>query len=96
MIRTREELLEDVRRVLGDRTDDDALAVIENISDTLENGGEDWQRRYEDNDREWRERYRARFFDGGRDNDTPDKNDKRDDEKRDSHAEDITISDLFE
>lgn len=65
-VRTREELMEAIRSRVGD-TDED-LAFIEDVTDTFSDlearaaDQTDWHTRYEENDREWRERYRARFF----------------------------------
>lgn len=50
---------------VGDRTDDDAIAILEIINDDEIEDGEDWHQRYVDNDKEWRERYTARFKEGG-------------------------------
>lgn len=59
------ELLERLRAFIGDRTDDDALAIIEDVNDSIIEPaeGEDWEQRYKENDAMWRERYKARFFD---------------------------------
>ena len=65
MVKTKDEIMESVKAIVGDRSDDDALAFLEDFSDTIESFGEDWRGKYEENDRAWRERYRARFFDGG-------------------------------
>lgn len=46
---------------VGDRTDDEAISILETINDD----GEDWYQKYIDNDKEWRERYAARFKEGG-------------------------------
>lgn len=69
-IRTRDELLNSVRGLLGDRTDDEALAALEDFTDTVgdyerrvaESG--DWKRKYDENDAAWRQRYRDRFENG--------------------------------
>lgn len=48
---------------LGDRTDDEAIALLE----TIDNEGvdtENWRQRYEDNDAEWRRKYTERFKEG--------------------------------
>lgn len=85
-IRTREELLNAVRERIGDDTSDEALAFIEDVQDTINNyenntnnDGTDWKKKYEDNDKEWRTKYRDRFFHGGveQDDDTPDPQPKR-------------------
>ena len=79
MVRTREELLESIRNKFGDDTSDETLAIIEDISDTMNDyenrtnkDGVNWQERYEENDKMWREKYRDRFFNsnpGGADTD---------------------------
>lgn len=83
---TREQLMEAVRTQVGEDTSDSALALIENINDTINdyetranNGGTDWKKKYEDNDKEWRTKYRDRFFSGGveGDDDTPDPTPKK-------------------
>ena len=84
-IRTRDELLNIVRTRIGDDTSDEAIAFIEDIQDTINNyenntnDGIDWKKKYEDNDREWRTKYRDRFFNGGaeQDDDIPDPAPKR-------------------
>lgn len=85
-IRSRDELLTSIRARLGDDTSDDALALIEDVQDTMTdyenraNGdGVDWKKKYEDNDKEWRTKYRDRFFNSGTDpvDDVPDPTPKR-------------------
>lgn len=72
-IRTMEELRKSVDIILNERTDDEALAFIEDFTDTigeLEKRVEEsvnWKEKYEQNDREWREKYRKRFFEGNDD-----------------------------
>lgn len=58
--RTREELVAAFCAYAGDRNDDDTIALVEDISDSF-GDGEDWQAKYEENDRQWRERYLSRF-----------------------------------
>ena len=50
---------------IGDRTDDEAISILEAINDDGIEDGEDWHQKYVDNDKEWRERYTARFKEGG-------------------------------
>lgn len=68
-VKTREELLESIRTRLGEQTDDETIAFLEDVTDTLTDfetrangGGEDWEQRYKDNDAEWRKKYTERFF----------------------------------
>ena len=70
-IKTKDEILESIKLRLGEDTSDDALSLIEDITDTFTNfesltkDNADWKAKYESNDKEWREKYRNRFFDGG-------------------------------
>lgn len=80
---TREELMNAVRAHVGDDTSDSALALIENINDTVAdyetraNGdGTDWKKKYEDNDKEWRNKYKERFFSGAPSGTDPEPDDK--------------------
>ena len=67
-VRTRDEILESLRARIGDSTDDDTLAFIEDVTDTLSDyetrvsDSTNWKEKYETNDAEWRQRYRDRFF----------------------------------
>lgn len=71
MIVTTEQLLQQITDILGDRTDDESLSLLENASDTLNQytDAENWKQKYEDNDKEWRERYKKRFM--GEDDNPP-------------------------
>lgn len=67
-IKTREEILASLHERFGDESGDDVLGIYEDISDTFtdfENKTKDttnWQQKYEQNDAEWREKYRSRFM----------------------------------
>lgn len=65
---SKEEIMEKINNLLGENTDDESISFLEDISDSLneyetkinENG--DWKTKYEQNDAEWRKRYRERFM----------------------------------
>ena len=67
-VRTQQEILESLKARVGDSTDDDTLAFIEDVTDTLSDyetrvsDSNNWKEKYETNDAEWRQRYRDRFF----------------------------------
>lgn len=69
-IRTMDELRNSLDIILNERTDDEALTFIEDFTDTVEDlekraaENVNWKEAYEENDREWREKYRKRFFEG--------------------------------
>lgn len=73
-IRSIDELMTTVRARVGDDTSDEALAFVEDMSDTLTSlsEGEDWRQRYEQNDAEWRQKYRDRFFNPDKPEPAPD------------------------
>lgn len=97
-VKTREELLEIVKTRIGEDNSDEALAFIEDITDTLADfeakASTDWEEKYNSLDNEWRERYKARFF-------SPPVDDKEDDFVDDvndveDEAKDLTFEALFE
>lgn len=68
-IKSKEEILEQINARIGEDNSDEAIAIIEDITDTLNdfetraNGdGVDWKTKYEENDKEWRNKYKERFF----------------------------------
>ena len=89
-----------VKGLAGDSADDSTLTMIENFTDTFNdletraNDTTDWKAKYEQNDNEWREKYKARFFEGKEGTDfttamRKQKEDITDDDK------DISFDDLF-
>lgn len=96
----KEEFMEALKNKIGDSTEDADLKLLEDFSDTYDdmfgrlNSGDsiDWKEKYEQNDKEWREKYRARFFDSSVDDPTTKQKQKEDEEER---AEEITVDDLF-
>lgn len=68
-VKTREELLAEVKSRVGIQPDDDTIAFLEDVSDTLtyletmaKGDGTDWKAKYEENDAEWRKKYTERFY----------------------------------
>lgn len=62
--KSKDELLAQVRELIGDNTTDGALELIEDITDTFDEPAEDWKKKYEETDAAWRKRYRDRFYSG--------------------------------
>lgn len=66
-VRTRDEIINMVKNRIGEDVSDEALSLLEDVTDTLsdydsrlsESG--DWKSKYEENDANWRQRYRERF-----------------------------------
>lgn len=89
-------LLEDLKTVLGERTDDDAIRLIERVSEIETADVEELKARItalekerDDLDESWRTRYRDRFFE---DVETKKGKEKEDETER---AEEITVDELF-
>lgn len=93
-VKTREEILESFRAILGENPDDESISFLEDVTDTLDdfeeraNGdGTDWKSKYEENDANWRKKYTERFF-----SDEPEPNQEPKQEPDDTPR---TFSDLF-
>lgn len=68
-VKTREEIITEVKARFEEQTDDETIAFLEDISDTLSDletkakgDGTDWKTKYEENDAEWRKKYTERFY----------------------------------
>lgn len=69
MVKTKQEILEAIKDRFGEKPEDEVIALLEDVTDTLTdletraNGdSEDWKTKYEENDKEWRRKYTERFF----------------------------------
>ena len=69
-IKSREDLLKSLNTLIGDNSTDENLAILEDVTDTLKDYEEktadqtDWKSKYEQNDAEWRKKYKDRFLSG--------------------------------
>lgn len=60
---TKNELIEKVRKYVGDRTDDETIEIIEDISDSIDaSDADEWKQKFEENDKMWRDKYISRFY----------------------------------
>lgn len=82
-VKTREEILEKLRARVGEQTDDETIAFLEDVTDTLSDletkakgDGTDWKTKYEENDAEWRKRYTERFYSSDNPDTEPPKSDE--------------------
>lgn len=59
-------LMDRIRFFIGEDTSDESLSLIEDLTDTFTDletrTGEDWKSKYDELDKTWREKYKARFF----------------------------------
>lgn len=88
---SKDELIEKVRKYVGDRKDDDTIEIIEDISDSIDSSeADEWKKKYEENDKMWRDKYISRFAEKKEDEpDTPTEHDEKEKEYN-------SFEDLFE
>ncbi len=92
-VQNKETLLEKLKAQIGEDTSDEAIALIEDVSDTIDDMNSrltesgDWKTKFEENDAEWRKRYKDRFY-SGEPNPEPGTEPEPDDKPK-------TFSDLF-
>ncbi len=89
-----------VKGLAGNSADDNTLTMIENFTDTFNDlearasDTTDWKTKYEQNDNEWREKYKARFFEGKEGTD-PNEVLRKQKEDITDDGNDISFDDLF-
>lgn len=88
---SKDELIEKLKKYVGDRTDDETIEIIEDISDSIDTSDADeWKQKYEENDKMWRDKYISRFLEKKDDeSDTPT-------EHEEEEKEYYSFEDLFE
>lgn len=68
MVKSKDEILSTISAVIGENNSEDAITLLEDITDTLDDydartkDSTAWKQRYEENDRAWRQKYKDRFF----------------------------------
>lgn len=66
-VKTLNELKADIIKFIGENDSDEAIALVEDVTDTFSDfdtrskGDTDWKTKFEENDKEWRRKYRERF-----------------------------------
>lgn len=93
----REQFFDRLSEMFSERTDDEAISFIEDMSDTynaLEANGSttDWEERYKKLNESWKEKYKRRFFSGVS---AINNNNVDGEEEEEKTAENITFEDLF-
>ena len=91
MVKTKDEIMEEIRAYIGDRSDDQTIALVENISDTIDDYAAhgDYDNKLMAVEEAWRRKYIDRFMNGGENK--SDVETTEDEEK----TEEITIDDLY-
>lgn len=95
-IKTKEEILSTLQSLLKEDTSDEAISILEDVTDTFDDlssktqgDGTDWEKKYHELDTEWRQKYRDRFFNHSAD-------DPEDDiETPDEPVEKVKFEELF-
>lgn len=88
---SKDELIEKVRKYVGDRKDDATIEIIEDISDSIDSSeADEWKKKYEENDKMWRDKYISRFVE--KKEDEPDTPTEHDAEEKEYNS----FEDLFE
>ena len=94
MVKTKDEIMEEIRAYIGDRSDDQTIALVENISDTIDDYAAhgDYDTKLMAVEEEWRRKYMERFFGGDKEEKISEvKEEKEDNDK----SEEIKIEDLY-
>ena len=95
---SKEDLMRKLSDIIGERNDDDAIAFIEDVSDTIDDlekkDPEDWKAKYEELDNTWRKRYKERFFSELPEEHTEEISDQLEDQTEDLEK-DLTFDALF-
>ena len=66
-IKTRDEIIEAVRKRIGEDTSDEAISLLEDVTDTFADyetkvaDKTDWKTKYDEMDASWRKKYMDRF-----------------------------------
>lgn len=105
---SKEKFFESIKTRIGEDTSDEAMSFIEDMTDTYNNLSdnssqievEEWKTKYNELDKSWREKYKARFFDNQNTNSSnkTTSDDIKDDQTEDvkDDGEKVTYDDLFE
>ena len=83
MVLTKEEFLSKIKERIGENPTDEDISFVEDMTDTIDSlsQGDDWKKKFEENDAMWRKKYTERFF-------TPDKEPDKEPEKEPEETKD--------
>lgn len=97
----KDELINKLSAYIGEDNSDAAIEILEDVTDTIEAGSdadelirevEELKIKVEETDKEWREKYKARFLEGSEDPDEP----EDETEEEEEIEEKTTYDELFE
>lgn len=104
-IKSREDLMSALQQIIGDRTDDEAIQFVADVSDTindyetrvdinldeeLKKKDDEIAQKVKEKDEEWRIKYRNTFFNGGKL-----ENNKEDEDEDEDDVEPTSFEELF-
>ena len=99
---SKDEFFATLKARMGEDNSDEGIKVLEDFTDTYNDleskatnsSDDEWKRKYEENDKMWRDKYTARFFDGTSSTGEEVKKEQKEDVIDD--GEKITFDDLFD
>lgn len=62
-VRNLDEIMSKLKNKFGEDDSEETLELVADISDTINAGnGDEWKKKYEENDAAWKKKYRDRFY----------------------------------
>jgi hypothetical protein len=99
-VKTKDEILQSVKSIIGESTDDNAIELLEDITDTIndydEKTKEDWKTKYEELDESWKKKYKERFFNDDTEIEKEKEKEKEKEIEEKKDETEITFNDIFE
>ncbi len=102
-VKNKEEILSQISALLSENNSDEAIAFIEDISDTIDDyeikvkgDGVDWKSKYNELDNSWREKYKARFTNPTENIESKEEEKYEEDTTDDNEQKSMNYEDLFE
>ena len=99
-VKTKDEILQSVRSIIGESTDDNVLELLEDITDTIndydEKTKENWKAKYDELDETWKKKYKERFFNDDIEIEKEKEKEKEKEIEEEKDEIEITFNDIFE
>lgn len=99
-VKTKDEILQSVKSIIGESTDDNVIELLEDITDTIndydEKTKEDWKAKYDELDETWKKKYKERFFNDDIEIEKEKEKEKAKEIEEEKDEIEITFNDIFE
>lgn len=99
-VKTKDEILQSVKSIIGESTDDNAIELLEDITDTIndydEKTKEDWKAKYDELDETWKKKYKERFFNDDTEIEKEKEKEKEKEIEEEKDETEITFNDIFD